>query len=275
MAWIRKVKLSVGAGGQGLDISNLDISFQINRSITSSFNDGIITVYNAKESTRNDILKKGNSVILKAGYNDEGIGTIFSGVIIESVTNFNDTEWVTEIKAIDIGNNKNGLEFEVFQFSYKKDTPFITVLNDVSNSLNLNISGLSNVTETLKDGFSYGGNIKGLLNQIKGILKLNNKDLYFDNNEMVIFNIGNRSSKFEVVRITEKSGLIGNIGKTLDENTKKTTINFTTLLNYKIQPNGLMNINTQKVKGNYYVDKVVFTGDNMGGDFFSEVEASE
>ena len=80
MAFGRVVQLLVGkfskgneSGGEtSLDLSALDIEFEVTRSVEWFDNGAEITIYNPKPYTLNSIMNEGNSVILKAGYEDEG-----------------------------------------------------------------------------------------------------------------------------------------------------------------------------------------------------------
>ena len=81
MAWGRIVELSVGSEGEGLLISDLDIDFKVIKSLTFADNYAEFRIYNAKEETRTKILKKGNNLIFKAGYEDEAVNTLFVGNI--------------------------------------------------------------------------------------------------------------------------------------------------------------------------------------------------
>jgi NAD(P)-dependent dehydrogenase (short-subunit alcohol dehydrogenase family) len=90
MAFGRVVQLLVGkfdkgneSGGETvLDLSGLDIEFDVTRSVEWYDNGAEITIYNPSPDTLNTIMNEGNSVILKAGYEDQGgAKTIFAGQI--------------------------------------------------------------------------------------------------------------------------------------------------------------------------------------------------
>ena len=101
MAWGRITTLTVGFQGSGFIVSDLDMDFEVNRSITLSENTAEFTIYNAKESTRKEVLKQGANVIFEAGYEDETVSTLFAGNITYSSSMKKGMDWVTEIKAVE------------------------------------------------------------------------------------------------------------------------------------------------------------------------------
>jgi hypothetical protein len=255
------------------------MNFDITRNYNIEDNIAHVTIYNAKFDTRKKILITGNNIIIKAGYEDEGgVGQIFSGIITESSSRKNGTEWVTEIIATDFANNSRNLLKEIISLSYNAGISIMTVINDIVGLLTVSISGIENAAGViLNNGFVFSGYVKDGVKKIEKILKANNIGMYFDNNEMVIYMMGTQDSRFGIVRITENSGLIGEIEDITDDSKDdlKKRLSFTSLMNWKIKPNALINLSTTKIGGLFIVEQVNFIGDNMGGDFFANVEVVE
>ena len=278
MAFNKKIELIVGDPGSGLLISALNISFVVERSTEEEYNTAEIVIYNAKSDTRNKILVPGKNVTLKAGYEDEGVGTIFIGTITKSVSVQDNTEWTTTISAQDIGSNKNPLEYGIISLKYKSNVSLSAVFSDVATTLNIPIAGIENVAGIiLRNGFVQCSNITALINRLKKILSKNELELYFDSSELVIYKKYTQVSRFGAVRISPQSGLIGSVSTIIDENEqdKKKRISFTSLLNYRIRPAGVVSVVSNDVKGAYIVEKVTFEGDNLDGGFIATVEAVE
>lgn len=276
MAWIRQINMTVGAGGIGTLISDLNVSFQIERSIELSSNTAQFTIYNAKLETRQKILSTGNNIIFAAGYDDEkNIATIFIGTITKSVSKKQGVDWITEIEAMDISANRSGLIYNTVNLSYIAKTPLFTVVNDVASLLSVPVFGLENLTQTLNNGFVYSGNVNNLIKRLNNILSTYQTKIYFDSSEMVIFKPGIPDSRFGIVKLTSNSGLIGDVADISDENEQdgKKRIGFQCLLNPKIKPNSVIIVVSNSVQGSFIVEKVSFIGDNFGGDFICEVEA--
>ena len=279
MAWIRQIIMTVGTGGIGTLISDLNISFEIERSIDESPNSGIFTIYNAKLETRQKILATGNNIVFSAGYEDEkNLSTIFFGTISKSTSRKEGIDWVTTIQAVDIANNKLGLNYNTVNLSFSAKTPLLSVVRDLSALLSIPVTGLrglENITATLNNGFAYSGNITNLISSINSILSSYQTALYFDSSEMIVYRPGLPDSSFGIVRITPNSGLVGAVADISDENEQdgKKRIGFQCLLNPKIKPNAVLSIASLSTSGSFIVEKVRFYGDNFGGDFLCEVEA--
>jgi len=79
--WLRKVSLIVGdASGNGLDLSQLHIRFNVWSATTQSPNHASIRVYNIASSTLASLKQEFTQVFLQAGY-EGSFGQIFSGAI--------------------------------------------------------------------------------------------------------------------------------------------------------------------------------------------------
>ena len=279
MAFNRIIEATIGTiTGLNLKISDLNMSFEIERSNNVESNSANFTIYNAKKETRQQIEYAENNIIFKAGHVDEGnLGIIFTGIIIESSSRKENTEWITDIQATDFSSNTKNLLKETISLSYTKNIPLSVVINDIRGFLNIPLSGIENVTTTLGHNFVYVGDIRGVIKKLEDILSVVNLGLYFDNSEMVIYVLGQQDSKFEVIKITPKNGLLGEVEEIKDNNKEdnKKRYSIPSLLNPKIKPNILIQLESSKVKGLFITEKVKFTGDNFGGDFVCNMEVVE
>lgn len=77
--WLRKCTLLVSdRSGEGLDLSQLRIKFNVKRSDTQTPNIAEIRVYNLEDATARRIQKEFSKVVLQAGY-EQNFGVIFQG----------------------------------------------------------------------------------------------------------------------------------------------------------------------------------------------------
>lgn len=279
MAFNRQIELLVGQNnGLNLVISDLNVSFDITRNYKPEDNTASFTIYNAKKETRDKIVKENNNIILKAGYEDEGIGNIFSGLVFEGSSKKQGTEWVTEILASDYGANVTNIFKQNVNFSYKEGIPITMPINDIISILGITVSGLENASQIFMNNAKvFSGMLKNVIQNITNILKVNNVGLYFDNNEMVIYNLGQQSSKFGIVNISQSNGLLGSVEEITDNSseTKKKRYSFVSMLNSKIRPNSLINLVSQNVNGLFIVEQANFKGDNFAGEFNTQLEVTE
>ena len=278
MAWNRKVELIVESDLSAVTISDLHVDFDVQRSVTFSDNTATFTVYNASEDTRKEILRQGNNLVFKAGYEDEGIGVLFIGNITEAVSRLQGPDWVTEIQASAIRSDSEPLENTNVVLSYAPSTSLASVLRQLGTAMGLVVTGAENANITLPNGWVYVGSTRGALDYCLKILKDNNAALYIDNNTIVIYRTDTTSSTFTAVYLDYDSGLksVEDITETTDETKRaEKRIGFNSIILPKIQPNGLIQISTPGLSGIFLVEVVRFSGNNYGGGFDCEGEAVE
>lgn len=264
MAFKRVINLSVGQNGTGLLISDLDMDFRIEKSTDLANNTADFTVYNANESTRKNVLKKGNNTLFDIGYEDEAIASMFVGNITQSRSHKTGNTWITKIKASTIISKDKPLETISVSLSYNPGSPLSSPLRALSSLSSLLISGIDNIsTIKLTNGWVYAGTFGGALRYIKAILETNKIGMYIDNNEIVIFNIG-VASRYKTVLLTYTGGLLAIEDITKAEEKKK-RVSFTSLVIPQIRINGIVSFkNTGSNDGTYIVDKFIAQGSNWG-----------
>jgi len=286
MAWNRLVELKIGESGTGLLVSDLDIQFSVRRSVTFSNNNAGIRIFNAKESTRNKILKIGNNVVLGVGYEDEhqsgNLPTIFIGNILFAMSRKTGADWITDIEVSMMQTAKASLESLAVSLSYTKGVPISKPIEEIASVMGLAVNGQANLANlTLINGWAFAGTPRQGLADLRNRLRPHSLDLFVDNSEVIIYRVGTPKSTFETVLLTPDSGLLkvdvtnrqDKIGDKAEEYKKR--IRFASLLNPKLQPNGLITISgvNSSVNGTYLVEKVNFKGNNFGGPFDAIGEA--
>ena len=264
-----------------LDIDGLDIEFNITRSRAFSDNIAEFKIFNSKEETRTKILKRGNSIIFKTGYKDQGDpATIFMGSITEATSIKEFPNWVTTIKAATIQAMNQTLENTYIAFSYASDSRISQPLQQLASGLGLVIIGIENVASILLDnGIVYAGPAKQGLKYIANILTIHDIGIYIDNQEIVIYKLNAQDSTFNVVYLDMDSGLL-NAHDITEYNTQlpqpqPKRVQFECLVVPKLQPNGLVKIVHPKINGVFVLDKINFVGNNYGGDNKCTCEATE
>jgi len=294
MAFDRVVELFVKANDApnlGLEISNLDMTFDIKRSNQFSDNVAKFTVFNAEEFTRNEILIKGSNLIFNAGYVDEGVSTIYIGNITEANSYPTSDGWQTDITSMSIRSANQPLAYVTVSLSYNNKVLLSKIIKDLANEIGLVLIGAENANINLPNGWVYAGGLRGALKYCQNILKDNDAALYIDNTQVVVYRTANRDSKFSVLLLDYDSGLksvkdITETNETDNENTKdkkpktpalppEKRIAFDAILIPKMQPNGLIKITTPKIDGVFLVENINFKGDNMAGAFDCSGEAVE
>lgn len=263
MAFNRKIELSI-IGDAITQISDLHIEFNIEKSRKFAENIAEFIIYNAKQDTVKKILKKGNSVLFKFGYEDEdkgAISAVFSGNIVKSSSVLSGPDYITTITSAPSRDT-------TIVISYTTDTLLSSVLKQIGTALGLSIIGEENARIKLENGFTYVGSIRGALDYCRKILKANNAAVYIDT-EIRVYKTGNRVSRFEPVFLDYTSGLLNIEDVTEEDNQNKADPKryaFESIIIPKLQPGGLVTIKTDKVNGTFLVESLVLSGDNFGGE---------
>lgn len=282
MAYNRTIELKIGENGQGLLISDLDVEFEVERSNTFSLNTCKLKIYNANENTRKNILKRNNNVVLSVGYEDEGMGTIFIGNIVSSSSILmSNGDYITDIEAASLRNLSQPIEHITVSLSYGPNIKITEPLKAVASALGVIVLGASNASGiTLPNGWCFAGTARQALMEIEKRLRPHGIGFYQDNTEIVIYNRGDVSSRFEGVLLSKASGLLSIKEKEDDSNTgdvpveNKKTIEFSSIMNPSIQVNGLLVVQGEDTyDGSYLVEKVIYSGNNFGGDYKVSGEA--
>lgn len=279
MAFSRILTVKVGFESTGILISDLHIDFKIERSIDFSVNSANLKIYNPSVETQEKFLKKGASVIVSAGYEDEGSGVIYVGQITESAAYMNGPDRIVELTAGSIQNANRDLEYVTVSLSYKRNIAVTVPLKDIATALGLVTYGFQIARNVkLANGFTYAGSAKTAFARCKDILNANGMDLFIDNTTIVVFEKKASDTRFAIVYLTPTTGLIGAAKVTDSSKTGNTEeefplrVSFKTLLNPQLNPNGVIVLEEGSVTGTFILEKVSFAGNNYGGEFSASGE---
>jgi len=273
MAFDRIVEIEVFENPSSkLRIDNLEVEFRVERSNTFAENSLDLKIYNMNSSTQKTVLKKGNNIIIKTGYADETVKTIFIGNISYSATAYDGIDYITNVKAVMGRGDTKSFESITASFSYARDTLLSTVLDEIATAYGLSITGSVNAQINLPKGMVFSGTARGALKQCAKILRDNGIGLYIDNNEIVIYKIG-ESSQFNVIFLSFDSGLLS-AHKITEPGEDKTQIEFKALMVSSLSVGDVIKVSHPEVDGTYIIEKLTFYGDNYGGDFNVKGEAT-
>lgn len=287
MAWGRVLKISVGPASKepgdktGILISGLDVEVKAKR--TTGFENGSaeITIYNANEDTRKRLNKKGDAVIIEAGYEDSGTGVIFSGEVISAYSTHAGTEWVTKLKATCGRPVLSRLTDTVITMSYAANARLADVLEELAAGIGVVLHGKENIADIrLLNGLYYAGKIQPFMTKMKTELAARQMVLSIDFNHMVILRRG-VPSDYSIVHLDSESGLLSatpvrssaeyatalnakKLKVAVLKSDLRPKVAFSCVLQAKVRPNGLVSIDGKAVKGVYLVEAIEYELDNIG-----------
>jgi len=289
MAFKRVVELLVGPEGQenrGYSITDLKISFEVIKTIKESTNIAKIRVFNVSEATSVKMSQYHNKVILRAGYEDETVQTLFYGDLVRAIRVREGADAILEIEAHD---GVKQLTSRRITLGYSAGTPVKTVLNDIISAAQLPLAQpLPEITKQYVHGYSFApGLVKNALTEVLRFIK---KNWTVQNGQLVIFDPG---AVIENTRIylSKETGLIQHpepLIEKADELSPQVPLTrwkvFTIMIPH-LYPGITIEINSSttvqsagkiyKLHGLFVVESAKCTGDNWSGGFGWELEVRQ
>lgn len=200
----RVCELVVGQSGkEGILITDLRISFSIEKTLNETLNTSTIKIYNLSPSSRKLVETPNNACILKAGYKqDKGAVTIFVGIVRRSLTTREGPDWVTNLELDDgliaYRDSKTSLSFAA-------GTSARDVLIQVANKFGLPTNTIPESDKQYPQGFSFVGRVRDAMNKVCNYLGF---EWSIQNQEIQIIKKGGFKERTAIV-ISQDSGMVG------------------------------------------------------------------
>lgn len=261
----RRITLTVGPKGEdGLFITELRIKFRVEQSSEANANKARIEVYNLSKSSRQLVEKPGNYLILNAGYGASP-GRVFEGDIPPGgvLTQKAGPDFVTVFEA---GDGLKQLQSAQVNQSFKPGINIRDVFETVADTFGLGKGAREGVQdEFLSNGLAVAGDSKAIMSQLTAKMGLvwNVQD-----GVLHIHPVGG-ARPGKALLISAKTGLI----ETPRRGDKQ--IEIKSLLQAQIRPGVLISLDSDFLKGELIVDKVIHEGDNYEKSFYSTIEVNQ
>lgn len=247
----RKYKLSINDGKTIKIYDDLDLSFKIKKNGSIAPNELDLDLYNLKKQNRESLVKKGNLIILEAGYKSD-FGIVFKGTIEDGDSRFEAPEWVTSIESKD---GFKELKTIIASKSFEKKSSKKSVIEYVAKQMGIKIGNLSGMPEgNFENGYSLSG---PAYEQLKKLLAGKKVDFSIQDGVLNIVPINQSTNKTAIV-LNESSGLIGTPKKT------KTGWTFSSVIRPGINPNTLLKVESKTVTGFFVAKDVTLIGQTFG-----------
>lgn len=297
----RVVELTIGQeGGKGVTITDLRISFSIEKGATKNPNKCTCRIYNMSKATRELVQVVGNVLILKAGYRqDIGAQTIFTGTITRYLTVKEGPDWVTELEMMD-----GLLEFRdaKVSVSFAPGVQVVDVLRNVAGKFNLPVRTLPENLAPIQypDGFAFVGRVREAMDKVCEYMGL---EWSIQNREVQIIQKGGifkqkavllssdtgmvGSPEQEAKTMTDKAAVKEGITKTqkgvqttfrLDKDGNKQErlrvlgYRVKSLLQPTLEPGGYVQIKSIGIDGGFFrIERLVHSGGNYDSEFQTEL----
>lgn len=269
----RYASVTVGRPGEdGVEITNLRITFEVVKTSESNANTAKISIYNLKESNRSRFEERDLTVILKAGYSglnnsDGAIGILFKGNITKASSQRAGADYVTIIES---GDAQKELMETNFEKSYSEGTTLKTIVNDLIASFGTNGVAKGVVKDITADKLINGGAFSGKAKEILNDLTKRMGIEWNIQDGAIHIEKGISKSETTAVLLNSRTGLIGFPVKREDG------IQAVSLLNYEIKPNKSVKIESDELpetSGIFRVRKATYSGDTHGAQWVTAFEA--
>ena len=254
-------------GNKEIIYPELDIDFKINFSDDSDGNTGTVTLYNLSEQTIEQI-KIDNNFQLIAGYEE------FNGVVLPGIIKRKRTVWedVDKITTLTVGDNTDNWLKSTINKTWKAGKRASDIFPEIIRATNLSVGEIDiNKDIIYEKGITFSMTCKQALDELAADT---NSKLYSNRGKVYVRPFNKASRK--AFLIDKDHGLLNSPEKIeSDSEDKPERYSVQILLNYKIQVDSLIKLDSKDVKGNFRV----IEGEHVGqGENFStnmEVERVE
>lgn len=277
----RNIQLIIGKiGDVGKLIKDVRVYFEIEMTGNKLTNTAKIDIYGLSEETLGFIEQKGSSCILKIGYDNEELSTLFTGNIVEYELNFIENDLVIKITC------KDGyipLTEKKLSLSFIENSTTKQIIDKIVSELNLTKGDYSSLPSySYKQGFSFVGSPGRALDLI---LSRIGYEWTIINNVLIISKENESNNKIVAQLLSPDSGLLDKPKRFKNESVKtvKTTEKtknklldgwkIKSLIIPSIQPKCLIKVESEELSGIFLVKSVKFTGDTHGNPWYAEIDA--
>lgn len=258
----RQWRLTVGT----LDLTDLDLSFKVTRSVRREPNRAEIQIYNLSETTRSQV-ENGGEISLFAGYEDPP--QLFRGDSRYVWTVWDGFDAITTVTARDGGRAYADVQIAR---SYNPGTLVATVVRDIVDAMGIGRGNLEDFSLTLRDqstladGYVAHGRASRVLNDL---IRSSGHRWSVQNGSLQIQRQGQALQTRSVV-LSADSGLIG--VPTWDERGNRTRgrrglLSAVSLIQPGIEPGRQVRVEAGDIEGDFEVRAIEYVGSTFGQEW--------
>jgi hypothetical protein len=262
-----------------IEFTELDCDFQIAKTARIEPNTCELTVYNLNREHQAELEElrpreqkatTGIPCRIEAGYAEPGPELIWLGDLLTLETRLEGPDWVTRATS---GDGQKGWENAKLHVAYGPGTPIETALRAMARELGVGVGNLSKVVQQIKiagssifpTGKSFAGSASRAL---RDFARSANLDLSIQNGALQVLERGKALSG-EALRLSSETGLIGSPSV---DNAGNVTCQV--MMIPGLQIGRVLVLDAIRVKGNYKIDEIVWSGSTSGDAWGAEITAS-
>jgi hypothetical protein len=252
-----------------MKIEGLRIVFKAEKDLKKDPNTLDLTIFNMSEDSRRTIQNNiGTQIKVVAGYIGN-LEQIFIGDISTVTSTRTGTEWVTKISA---GDALNAIRQARVSESFAPGTSLSDVASKIIDSID---TGKANAKEEFAKGNLRGGIdafVKGFSifgdssTELDKLARTTGREMSFQDGSLQVMKDGDVFGT-DVVFLSPETGLVG-----APEVGEKGIVKVRSLIQQKLLPGRLLSLSSDSLVGDYRIEKVKFSGDNFGGEWYADIE---
>lgn len=253
-----------------VEITDLRVSFAIEKHVGREPNTAEVTIYNLAERSRAEMQKTPLHVRIDAGY-DGQLERIFTGDVRWAESRHEGVDWITKLQ---LGDGDRGFRYARVNRSYKAGVDARTAVVEAAKALGYK-ARLSPIAEReLRAQFAAGLTMYGTArDELTRLLSPYGMSWSVQDGRLQIFRPGEYRTE-QPIEITQDTGLIGTPEFGAPEKKgKPPTLTFRTLLKPTLTAGGRVRVASRSVQGTFKLLRVTHDGDTHGEAWYSECEA--
>lgn len=256
---------------EALRIAGLRVKFAIEKSLGRDPNTAEILVSNLRDNSRAHLQAKGAKIVLLAGY-DANLSQIFLG----NITNTDQTALVGWDSRVQCGDGERSMRWGRINTSIKGAVGLAAIVKKLAGALEIdpgNSAGvLAQNARQFVSGYAANGKAAAELNRV---LAAEGFEWSIQDGRLQILPRGGVTADVAVL-LEPDTGLIGSpeIG-TNDKRGGRSFVKVRSVLNPLLKPGAKIDLRSRWLKGILRAEKVRHSGDTGGGEWYSDVEATQ
>lgn len=255
-------------------VSDMHVQFRVVKTIRMEPTTLDLAIFNLAPNTRAAMQSKWAKVILNAGY-DGQLGQVFSG---RSRTTDHEKIAPDVITRIQAGDGEQQYQFGRVNLSFAPGTQYLDVVTAVVKAMGLGLGNLQTALvppfrkglTQLTNGYSAHGSASRELDRL---LKSLGFEWNIQDGNIQILQM-DKASTDSIYLLTPDTGLLGSPQHGAPDRMgfQSMTLMAKSLLLPAIRPGRRVQIKTQSINGVYRVQKITYSGDSAGDEWFNAME---
>lgn len=251
------------------EITGLDVSFSVDRTLRREPNRAAIRVWNLARSTRDELSRVDSArVLLEAGY-ESGTAVIFDGELQRITSKKSGEDWLTEIES---GDGARSIRAARVSVSSRSNQLLRTSLEQCANALGVGIGNAAeafvraNSSSRIRQGSVLSGQAEDVLTRLCDSVQLE----WSVQGGVLQVLPARRALTSEAVRLTASTGLVGS--PSVDSHGK---LQAEALLIPQLEPGRLVSVESTHVQGTWRITRASYTGDLSGSAWGVAIEGRQ